>query len=295
MIKVQSLRLRGLVASSLLAFAACSGGPAETNPPSVGDNGQPLATPTGANDGAQDPAVQRDSRGLIGKTLEEARRSLELRLFADARSQAAYVLSLDPANVEARDIVNRCNSVLGDVPRATERSSFEELVQIDAIRRERERKIRKALPDALELIAAIMEGGVAFEGALTHVVRESDPRHPLYFELSVMLDAMRRGRRRHEALKLWGARCNLAEVAEVVAALTQADQTGGSLAAVLHHHARTLFREYEASVQRRAERLPIRMMFPMLLTILPAMFIVTGLPSILRIVRVMEALMRRGM
>ncbi|HMV54565.1 MAG TPA: type II secretion system F family protein [Rhodocyclaceae bacterium] len=172
---------------------------------------------------------------------------------------------------------------------------FAVLMILNGIRRERERKIRKALPDALELIAAIMEGGVAFEGALTHVVRESDPRHPLYFELSVMLDAMRRGRRRHEALKLWGARCNLAEVAEVVAALTQADQTGGSLAAVLHHHARTLFREYEASVQRRAERLPIRMMFPMLLTILPAMFIVTGLPSILRIVRVMEALMRRGM
>lgn len=141
MIKVQSLRLRGLVASSLLAFAACSGGPAETNPRMTDDNGQPLATPANPTTNTQDPQDPgvRDSRGLIGKTLEEARRSLELRLFEDARNQAAYVLSLDPANVEARDIVNRCNTVLGDVPRATERSSPEELFRIDAIKRERER------------------------------------------------------------------------------------------------------------------------------------------------------------
>lgn len=169
---------------------------------------------------------------------------------------------------------------------------FAVLVLLNGRRRTRERRIRKALPDALELIAAIMEGGVAFEGALGHVVRESDVTHPLYFELSVLLEAMRRGRRRHEALKLWGQRCNIAEVAEVVSGLTQAEQTGGSLATVLRHHARALFREYEAEVQRRAERLPIRMMFPMLMTILPAMFIVTGLPSLLRIARVMENIMR---
>lgn len=143
MIMVQSLRLRGLVASSLLAFAACSGGPAENDPPSVGDNGQPLATPATPTEiggqNPQDPGVQRDTRGLIGKTIEEARRNLDLRLFEDARNLAAFVLSLDPANVEARDIVTRCNTVLGDVPRATERSSFTEVVQIDAIKRERER------------------------------------------------------------------------------------------------------------------------------------------------------------
>ena len=157
-------------------------------------------------------------------------------------------------------------------------------------RRRRERRIRKALPDMLELVAAIMEGGIAFETALQHVVRDADLRHPLYFELSVMLEAMRRGRRRHEALRLFGERCNIVQVAEIVSSLTQADQTGSSIATVLRHHARTLFREYEAEVQRQAERLPIRMMFPMLVTILPAMFIVTGLPSLLRIYRVMESI-----
>ena len=168
-------------------------------------------------------------------------------------------------------------------------------VNVMALHRQRvrrERAIRRELPDVLEMLAAIMEGGIAFDAALQHVVRDSNLRHPLYFELSVMLEAMRRGRRRHEALRLFGKRCNLRQVAEVVAGLTQADQSGASIADVLRHHAQTLFREYEAEVQRRAERLPIRMFAPMLLTILPAMFIVTALPSFLRIVRVMESIIQ---
>lgn len=166
------------------------------------------------------------------------------------------------------------------------------VITLHRSRARRELAIRRELPDVLEMLAAIMEGGIAFDAALQHVVREGDPRHPLYFELSVMLEAMRRGRRRQDALRLFGRRCNLRQVAEVVGGLTQADQSGGSIGDVLRHHARTLFREYEADVQRRAERLPIRMFAPMILTILPAMFIVTALPSFLRIFRVMEAIMR---
>ena len=157
-------------------------------------------------------------------------------------------------------------------------------------RQRRERAIRKALPDVLEMLAAIMEGGTAFDAALQHIVREADLSHPLYLELSITLEAMRRGRRRHEALRLLAARVNLPQVAEIVAGLTQADQTGSSTADVLRHHAKMLFREYEAEVQRRAERLPIKMMFPMMFTIMPAMLIVTGFPSFLRLYRVLESI-----
>lgn len=162
---------------------------------------------------------------------------------------------------------------------------------LNARRRNRQREIRKALPDVLEMLAAIMEGGTAFDAALGHIVRESDLRHPLYLELSITLEAMRRGRRRHEALRLMAQRCRLQEVNDVVAGLTQADQTGSSVSDVLRHFARTFFREYEAEVQRRAERLPIKMMFPMMFTIMPAMLIVTGFPSFLRLWRTLEAVL----
>jgi tight adherence protein C len=156
----------------------------------------------------------------------------------------------------------------------------------------RSRKIQHELPNALEMLASIMEGGTAFEASLGHVLRESDRNHPLYFDLSIMDEAMQRGRRRGEALRLWAQRCNVAQVQEVSAAMVQAEQTGSSLGEVMRHHAMAQLREIEATVQQRAERLPIRMIFPMLLTIMPAMFIVAAGPSMLKLMRMFEALMR---
>jgi tight adherence protein C len=156
----------------------------------------------------------------------------------------------------------------------------------------RARRIKRELPNALELLAAVMEGGQAFESALVHVLREADPAHPLYFDLSVMNEAMRRGQRRSEALRLWAERCNLLEVSDVTSALIQTEASGGSLGRVLHHHARALFRDNEAEVQRRAERLPIRMLFPMLFTIFPAILVVAAMPSWLRIGRVLEQVLQ---
>jgi tight adherence protein C len=159
-------------------------------------------------------------------------------------------------------------------------------------RNSRARRIKRELPNALELLAAVMEGGQAFEAALAYLLREADLTHPLYFDLSVMNEAMHRGQRRSEALRLWAERCNLLEVSDVTSALIQTEASGGSLGRVLHHHARALFRDNEAEVQRRAERLPVRMLFPMLFTIFPAILVVAAMPSWLRIGRVLEQVLQ---
>ncbi|MCC7548118.1 MAG: type II secretion system F family protein [Burkholderiales bacterium] len=156
----------------------------------------------------------------------------------------------------------------------------------------RTQRIKRELPNALELLAAVMEGGQGFEAALSYLLREADAAHPLYFDLNVMNEAMRRGQRRTDALRLWAQRCNVLEVSDVTSALIQADISGGSLGRVLHHHARALFRDNEAEIQRRAERLPIRMLFPMLFTIFPAILVVAAMPSWLRVVRVLEQVLQ---
>ncbi len=161
-------------------------------------------------------------------------------------------------------------------------------------KKEQENKIRNELPNALQTVSAIMEGGLAFETALVHVINESDIRHPLYFELTVMNEAMQRGRRRNEALRLWAARSNVASVSEVVAGLIQADQTGASLGAVLKHHGLALMRENEAIIQRKAERLPIKMLFPMAVMILPAVMILAAGPSMVRILQIFRELMSKA-
>lgn len=159
-------------------------------------------------------------------------------------------------------------------------------------RNRRARLIVKELPSTLEMLSALMEGGLAFEASLSHILREADRTHPLYFDLEVMSEAMRRGRRRNEALRLWAQRCNLAQVADITSGLIQAEQTSAALGPVLRHHAQAMLRENEGEVQRRAERLPIRMLLPMVLTIFPAVLIVAALPSFLKIFRVMEEIMR---
>lgn len=154
--------------------------------------------------------------------------------------------------------------------------------------------IKDELPNALQMTAAIMESGLGFEAAITHVIREADVKHPLYFDLSIMSEAMQRGRRRNEALRLWATRTNEPTVSDVAAAMIQADQTGSSLGAVLQHHAITLLRENEAAIMRRAERLPVKMLAPMVLLVLPAVLIVAAGPSVNRIFQIFKVIMSKA-
>lgn len=154
--------------------------------------------------------------------------------------------------------------------------------------------IKNELPNALQMTAAIMESGLGFEASINHVIKEADLKHPLYFDLSIMSEAMQRGRRRNEALKLWASRTSEQTVSDVAAAMIQADQTGSSLGSVLKHHADTLLRENEAAIMRRAERLPIKMLMPMVFMILPAVMLVAAGPSVNRIMQIFAEIMSRA-
>jgi tight adherence protein C len=155
-------------------------------------------------------------------------------------------------------------------------------------RKEHMFKVKMELPTALETLAAIMEGGSAFESALSNLLKESDLKHPLYLDLSIVNEAMQRGRRRAEALKLWAKRSDLVEISDLVSGMIQADQTGGSLGSVMKHHAQALLKENEAEIQRRAERLPVKMLFPMVTMILPAVMAIAAGPSFIRIFQIIE-------
>lgn len=154
--------------------------------------------------------------------------------------------------------------------------------------------IKDELPNALQMTAAIMESGLGFESAVRFVVKESNIDHPLYFDFAVMAEAMQSGRRRHEALKLWAERTNEQTVSDVAAAMIQADETGSSLGAVLKHHADALMRENEAAMMRRAERLPIKMLLPMVGFILFPVLVIAAGPSVLKIFHVFEVIMSRA-
>ena len=225
MIKVQSLRLRGLCASSLLALAACSGTPSEVvDVKTNGGDGTPLtspaiASPAGGTTGsaaAQDPQGQNPGQapsrqGAVEKAVANARRSLELRLFEDARNEAAYALELDHTNAEARSILARCQQILGGAEGVPLRSMVSDTIVQDRIRQERERAL---VENELQQGRAHMETGAygraidSFERAVT-VVRFSNylqPNDPLRKEAELMLSQAQEGKRQADQQALTSAK-----------------------------------------------------------------------------------------
>jgi len=161
MIKVETLRLRGLCASSLLALAACSG--TQTNSSqAMANSGPAMGEPSPApvvNDLAafdlQDPQERPSTQALLEGALKNARRSLESRLFEDARNEAAFALELDNQNAEAREILRRCNEVLGDRV-ATVGGRFADEILRNRIAAERDRTL---VERELEQASAHMQQG----------------------------------------------------------------------------------------------------------------------------------------
>lgn len=203
MIKVQTLRLRGLCASSLLALAACSGTPTDFVDVQTGSSeGTPLTTSTTLDDVTTSPQDPQDPQGraaIVKRAVANARRSLELRLFEDARSEAAYALELDANNPEARDILQRCREVLGEEQNPGD-NSFRNLIVTERIKQERERTL---VNNELALGRAEMDlenFGRAidrFERAVT-ALRFSTyvkPNDPLRTEAETMLEKARQARR----------------------------------------------------------------------------------------------------
>ena len=149
----------------------------------------------------------------------------------------------------------------------------------------REQKIRKALPDALDLMVICAEAGLTLDASLNRVARElSQSSIELADELS--LTALELGflPERHKAVENLGKRADLPEVRGIVNTLLQTERYGTPLAQSL----RVLSNEYRNERLLRAEekaaRLPATMTVPMILFILPALFIVLGGPAMLRVI-----------
>ena len=147
--------------------------------------------------------------------------------------------------------------------------------------RARKRMIRKRLVDALDLIVLSMEAGVGFEGALARTADKI--RGPISEELSQMLGEINHGKARADAFSDMAARVQLAELSLLVAAINQADRLGTGIADSLRGQASNL-RERNIQIAREAAaKLSVKMVFPLVLFIFPALFIVILGPAIISV------------
>ncbi|MNK81440.1 Bacterial type II secretion system protein F domain protein [compost metagenome] len=150
---------------------------------------------------------------------------------------------------------------------------------------QRREAIVSALPDALDLITACVEAGISFDAALMRITgRDNDAGRELREEFARYLSDIRMGRPRAEALRELSRRCGVADLEGVVAALIQADQLGVGIGIVLRTQSVHLRTRRRQRAQEAAMKAPIKMLFPLVFFIFPAMFVVTLGPAVLRVI-----------
>lgn len=144
--------------------------------------------------------------------------------------------------------------------------------------RARRTRILVALPAALDMLALCADAGLGLDGAVQQVVRRWD--NPLTAELRRFLTELRIGRDRRQAIREMAQRTGVREVSRFANAVVQADTLGVPLARVMQEQAAEVRLRRRQKAEESARKAPIKMLFPMVLLIFPALFIVILGPAV---------------
>lgn len=145
----------------------------------------------------------------------------------------------------------------------------------------RQTSIRKALPDTLDMLTISVEAGLGFDAALLHVTQQVPGA--LSQEIGRMLHEMQLGVSRVDAFRHLGERTNVEELKGLVLAMVQADVFGVSIAGVLRAQSHELRIRRRQRAEEKALKLPVKLLFPMILCIFPALMVVIAGPAVVKI------------
>lgn len=145
----------------------------------------------------------------------------------------------------------------------------------------RQKEIRKALSDTMDLLTISVEAGLGFDAALGQVVRNVPG--PLSEEVSRMLQEMQIGVSRTEALRHLTDRTEVPELDGFVLSMIQADKYGVGIAKVLRAQAQELRQKRRQRAEETAQKVPLKLLFPMIFMVLPALFIVILGPGVIKV------------
>ncbi|MSO96122.1 MAG: type II secretion system F family protein [Thermoleophilia bacterium] len=147
--------------------------------------------------------------------------------------------------------------------------------------KERHHLIDRELPELIDLLVVTVEAGIGFNGSLRLAAEELDG--PLAQELRLTLQEQSMGLSMTEALDNLAYRADTSGVKSFVRGVTQGETLGVSIAQILRNLADEMRKKRKAEAEELAQKAPIKMLFPLIFLIFPAMFVVLLLPAILQI------------
>lgn len=153
--------------------------------------------------------------------------------------------------------------------------------------RARQREIRNGLPDVLDLLIVCLEAGSSMDQAIVKATDELEIAYPsLAEELRILTTETRAGKPRIEAFKNLAQRTRVDDVRALVAMLLQTDRFGTSVAQALRTFADTSRTKRRQRAEERAAKVGVKLVFPLVLLLFPAFYVVTLGPSVIQFVRI---------
>ncbi len=146
---------------------------------------------------------------------------------------------------------------------------------------QRYKEIDKVLPNLIDLLVVTVEAGVGFVGSMRLAAEQLEG--PLGDELRLTLQDQNMGASIEEALKGMARRAETPGMRAFVRAIVQGELLGVSIAQILRNLAIDMRKKRKARAEEQAQKAPIKMLFPLVLLIFPAMFIVLLLPALIKI------------
>jgi tight adherence protein C len=155
---------------------------------------------------------------------------------------------------------------------------------LDRLARARQTKIRRSLPDALDIMVICLEGGLSLQAALARVGRELSSAHPLLaHELGIVEREIELGRRTGDAMRLFAQRFDLEELRSLASVISQTERYGASVVQALEVYSESMRIKRRQRAEEQAQKATIKMVFPTLLCIFPGIFVVLLGPAAIQI------------
>lgn len=162
---------------------------------------------------------------------------------------------------------------------------------LDRKKSKRQATLRRAIPDACDLIVICMEGGLSLGGALSRVIAELRVAHPLLAdELNIVQRKAQLGQPLAEALSNFGIRSGVSEIQSLSATVRSAEKFGSSMVHALTNYSETLRVQRQQKAEEMAQQASTKVLFPTLLFIFPSILIVILGPAILQLIAVFSNL-----
>ena len=154
----------------------------------------------------------------------------------------------------------------------------------------RQRALRKGLPDAMDLCVICLEGGLGFTATVQRIAEVLGAVHPaLALELKIVFKRIHMGMPVGEAFSEFGKRSGVNEIKQLAAVIGESERLGGGLTSSLRGHAQALRQQRAQRAEEQAHKAGVKILFPTVGFILPALFVVMMGPAV---VRIAETLMR---